>query len=109
MKYKLERTYGPGLRDLHDENGKVIVERLGWANKITQKLKGSVISVDLGVMTIDAGSDNAFWLGFTQGMNYSLKTDAAQTTEVQLSNCFASAYGLLENIDVAAYNYQTIF
>lgn len=40
MKYRLERVFGPGLRDLHDDNGKVRTERLGWANKIHQKLAG---------------------------------------------------------------------
>ena len=76
MKYKLERTFGPGLRDLHDpETGKVRVERLNWANKIHQKLAGQELSINLGPMTLNAGGGNAYWLGFVQGMNYSLKPD----------------------------------
>jgi len=74
MKYRLERTFGPGLRDLHDEHGNVITERLNWANKIYRKVGGSR-TIQFGSLSFDAGDNNAFWLGFVQGMNFSLKTD----------------------------------
>lgn len=78
MKYRLERTFGPGLRDLHDERGKVRVERLGWANKIHQKLAGQTLSINLGPISLDAGSANSYWLGFVQGMNYTMKPKEEQ-------------------------------
>jgi len=74
MKYRLERTFGVGLKDLHDEHGNVIVERLNWANKVHQKL-GSSLTLNIGPLSIDAASKNAYWLGFVQGMNYKLNPD----------------------------------
>lgn len=98
MKYRLERVYGPGMRDLRDEKGKVRVERLGWANKVHQKLKGTQITIQVGPITLNAGGDNAWYLGFVEGMTYSLQAEEDQI-EAQLSNCFASMYGLLESQD----------
>jgi len=63
MKYRLERVFGPGLKDLHDDKG-IRKERLGWANKIHQKLAGQTLSINLGPITLNAGGDNAYWLGF---------------------------------------------
>ena len=105
MKYRLERVYGPGLRDLHDERGRVRTERLGWANKIHQKLAGETLSINLGPITIDAGGDNSYWLGFVQGMNYSMKSKEEQKSKeaedgLDLSNCFAATYALLESFDI---------
>ena len=112
MKYRLERTFGPGLRDLHDENGRVIVERLRWANKIHQKMAGQSLSINLGPISLDAGTANSYWLGFVQGMNYTLKPKGSEeekssTEGVDLSNCFASTYALLESMDVSIYNINT--
>ena len=109
MKYRLERTFGPGLKYLHDENGRVIKDRLNWANRIHQELAGQTLSINIGPLSINAGGDNSYWLGLVQGMNYSLKSEAEQDADdaVDLSNCFASTYALLESFDVSAYNINT--
>ena len=109
MKYRLERTFGPGLKYLHDENGRVRKERLNWANRIHQELLGQTLSINIGPLILNAGGDNSYWLGFVQGMNYSLKSEKQQDEEdsVDLSNCFASTYALLESFDVSVYNIGT--
>jgi len=66
--------------------------------------------VNLGPITLNAGESSAYWLGFVQGMNYSLKPKEEQgdTSEgVDLSNCFASTYALIESFDTMAYNINT--
>lgn len=110
MKFRLERVYGPGLRDLHDEKGHLIRERLAWGNKVYQKL-GKSLSIQIGPITLDAGGDNAYWLGFVQGMNYSLKPEGEEEEagdEVALTNCFAATYAYLESVDKLIYNFATI-
>ena len=39
---------------------------------------GQSLSINLGPITLDAGSANSYWLGFVQGMNYTMKPKEEQ-------------------------------
>jgi len=62
-------------------------------------------------LTIDASTGSAWLLGFVKGLQYEgLARDAAgvlPNDDVQLTNCFASTYAMLESFDTAAYNIRT--
>ena len=42
-----------------------------------------------------------------EGLNREAADDIISTQDVQLTNCFASSYALIEDFDTAAYNYKT--
>jgi hypothetical protein len=76
-------------------------------------MAGQSLSLNLGPISLDAGAANSYWLGFVQGMNYTLKPEEKESEKkasdggVDLSNCFASTYALLESLDVSIYNINT--
>lgn len=114
MKHKLERTYGKGMMDIKGVDGRVDSSRFIHTDRRFGGSKlGSNISVTVRPgMTIDASDTPAFWLGFVNGMQYEglSRADAEDllpTEDVQLTNCFASTYALLESFDTAAYNWKT--
>ena len=113
VKYRLERNFGKGLVGLYNENGDVDPDRLGWMNLHNgKKPLGSSISVTiLPGLTIDASTGNAYILGFVNGLQYeglARENDALLPLDtVQLTNCFASTYALLEDFEISGYNIKT--
>ena len=71
-KFRLERAFGKGLVGAHNEEGKFDPSRLGWINQRTGGAPfGSSISVTVYPgLTIDASTNNAYLLGFVNGMQY---------------------------------------
>lgn len=61
--------------------------------------------------TLDASSGTASILGFVNGMQYAgLKKESdiqLPGQAVELTNCFASTYSLIEDFDTLAYNIST--
>jgi len=112
-KYRLERHYGKGLTGLHNEHGQVDPDRLGWINKRTNGAPiGSSISVTIMPgLTLDASTGSAYLLGFVQGLQYNglgKDGDAILPNEaVELTNCFAATFALLEDFETSAYNLKT--
>ena len=110
----MERVYGKGLVGMKDpETGRIDPGRMGWDNRVTGGAPlGSQINVTVAPgVTIDASSVTAYWLGFVDGMKYTgLDRDDASllaTSEIVLTNCFASMYSLLSTFDTAAFNIST--
>ena len=62
-------------------------------------------------MTINASTGNAYILGFVNGLQYeglARENDALLPLDtVQLTNCFASTYALLEDFEISSYNIST--
>ena len=127
MKHKLERTYGKGLVDLYGADGRVdqnkfihTDKRMGGARlganmpslgDLSDRLGQISVTVTSG-LTLDAATRSAYWLGFVNGMQYegldrSGVTEVLPTDDVQLTNCFASTYALLETFDTQWYNIRT--
>lgn len=114
MKHKLERTYGRGMVDLYGMDGRIDPEKFIHTDR---RMGGSKLGSNISVtvrpgLTIDAATKAAFWLGFVNGMQYEgLNRDSAEellpTEDVQLTNCFASTYALIESFDTAMYNIKT--
>ena len=114
MKHKLERTYGKGMMDIKGPDGRVDSTKFIHTDR---RMGGSRLGSNISVtvrpgLTIDAATKAAFWLGFVNGMQYEgLNRESAEsvlpTEDVQLTNCFASTYALIESFDTAAYNIKT--
>lgn len=69
---------------------------------------GSGASTQIGSLVIDATSKSAYWLGFVKGMQYSgLDRGDLEGANVELTNCFATTYALMEDFQTQAYNLQT--
>ena len=107
----MERTYGKGLIGMKNpETGRIDPNRFGWDNRVTGgRPLGQSINVTVAPgLTIDASGSMAYWLGFVDGMKYTgLEREGDSllaSSEIVLTNCFASMYSLLTTIDTAAYN-----
>ena len=52
-------------------------------------------------------------LGFVNGLQYEgLTRDIGinfKTTHIELTNCFAATFAIIEDIEIAMYNLQTVF
>ena len=114
-KIRLERNFGKGLTGLINEEGYVDPDRLGWmVNKHNgKKPLGSSISETLfSGLTIDATNATAQVLGFVNGLQYTgLTRDIGidfTTTHIELTNCFAATFAIIEDIEIAMYNLQTV-
>ena len=101
-----------GMKD--PETGRVDPGRMGWDNRVTGGAPlGSQINVTVAPgLTIDASSYMAYWLGFVDGMKYTGldrpgDESLLATSDIVLTNCFASMYSLLTTIDTAGYNIKT--
>lgn len=104
IKGRMERVYGKGLAGMFNpQTGKFDISRLGWAHH-GRKL-GASMTIQLGDLTFDASSGNAFVLGAAKGMQWS---GLATEGDIHLSNCFASTYASLENVDYLFYDWDTI-
>ena len=115
-KHRLERNFGKGLVGLINEDGHVDPDRLGWmVNKHNgKKPLGSTSEVIFtGLPAIDATNATAQVLGFVNGLQYEgLTRDIGidfTTTHIELTNCFAATFALIEDIEIAMYNVQTVF
>ena len=110
-KYRLERNYGKGLTGLLNEEGHVDPDRLGWmVNKHNGKkpLGSSLNETIFDGLTIDATNATAQVLGFVNGLQYEgLTRDIGidfTTTSLELTNCFAATFAIIEDIEIAMYN-----
>ena len=114
-KYRLERNFGKGLTGLINEEGYVDPDRLGWmVNKHNgKKPLGSTYEELFSGLTIDATNATAQVLGFVNGLQYEgLTRDIGidfTTTHIELTNCFAATFAIIEDIEIAMYNVQTVF
>ena len=99
---------------MHEETGKVDPTKFGWDNRVTggARLGSSISRTIVPGLTIDATGATAFWLGFTQGMQYNgldrESVEGLPGSETPLTNCFASMYSFLTSVDIAGYNLSTI-
>lgn len=112
-KYRLERNFGKGLTGLYNEQGQVDPDRLGWmTNKHRGKRPLGAVIVDItGWTTIDATNATAQVLGFINGLQYrglEREVEIFQNTQVELTNCFAATYGMIESIEEIMYTLQTM-
>jgi len=61
--------------------------------------------------TLDASSGTASILGFVNGLQYNGLVKETETNlpgqKVELTNCFASTFALIEDFDTLAYNIST--
>ena len=120
-KYRLERNYGKGLTGLLNEEGHVDPDRLGWmVNKHRgKKPLGSALGATSEIIfsgedgTIDATNATAQVLGFVNGLQYEgLTRDIGidfTTTHIELTNCYAATFAIIEDIEIFMYNIQTVF
>lgn len=77
---------------------------------VPRNYNAGAASVQINSLVIDATSRSAYWLGFVQGMQYAglnRASDVLPGDNVELSNCFAVTYALLEDFKTQAYNINT--
>lgn len=100
LKNHFEKTYGPGLVGLYDENGEVHGKALAKANRRPQ---GTANWIDLGGITFNGNDAGSVLYGLAGGFQYKgLEVAGASTTNASNlveSNCFYGMYGLMESVD----------
>lgn len=105
-KTHLEKVYGKNLVGMFDEEGKLTHKRLR-ASKVVPGFNSLNLN---GLGTIDAESGKATVYGWAKGLQYDalasdLQGDPAEAVQ---SDCFYSMYGMVDTVDLLAYDWAHI-
>ena len=106
----MERTYGKGMVGMTDPlTGKIDPTKFGMDNRLTggARLGSSITVTIMDNLTIDGTSAMAFWLGWAKGMQYDgleSEDSTAPNQDIVVSDCFASTYALMTDIESFSYN-----
>ena len=105
-KTHLEKVYGKGLVGLFDEDGKMTHKRLR-ASKVVPGYNSLNLK---GLGTIDAESGKASAYGWAKGLQYDALASELQgdPSEAIPSDCFYSIYGMVDTVDLLAYDWKNI-